>query len=207
MKTANVVRSFVGATLLSASAAVVQAVPMVSIDPATSFGTVGGSVKVDILWDGDGSNYIGDWDIDLTYDETVVKYEGSSFHFGLDPLGCILCGDEDSVAGTINLYEVSLIKGTTDLTDNQDLLGNAFKLATLEFTGLIDGISPLKFGASTFGNEFGDGFTPTLANGRICIGNANCTVSVPEPTTLSVFLLGLVGLVLRRRYGRRTEIA
>lgn len=206
MKTANAMRSFVGATLLSASAAVVQAVPMVSIDPATSFGTVGGSVFVDILWDGDGSNYIGDWDIDLTYDDTVVKYEGSSFHLGLDPFNCTLCGDEDSVAGTINLYEMSLASLVV-LISNQNQKDNAFKLATLEFTGLTDGISPLIFGASTFGNQFGDGFTPTLANGRICIGNVNCTVSVPEPTTLSVFLLGLAGLVLRRRYGRRTEIA
>ncbi|MDI9246011.1 PEP-CTERM sorting domain-containing protein [Marinobacter sp. CHS3-4] len=206
MKTANVFRSVVGAILLSASAAVVNAMPMVSVDPETSFGSVGDTLFVDLLWDGDGSQYIGDWDIDLTYDPTVVSYSGSEFHFGVDSFGCFICGD-DSVPGLIDLYEVSF-DFPADLIANQDSLGKTFKLATLKFTGIADGISPLLFsGLQTFGDENGDPFTPVLANGRICIGNVDCPVDVPEPTTLSIFLIGLAGLALRRKRGSGLNVA
>ena len=195
MKTAQVLRSVIGASILSVSAAAVNAMPMVSIDPATSFGSIGDTVIVDILWDGDDSQYIGDWDIDLTYDSTVVSYSGSTFHLGVDSFGCFNCGD-DSVPGLINLFEISF-DSPADLIANQDSLSKTFKLATLEFTGIADGVSPLLFGQTTFGDENGDAFTPVLANGRICVGNADCTVSVPEPTTLSIFLISIAGLALR----------
>ena len=200
MKTAQVLRSVIGASILSVSAAAVNAMPMVSIDPATSFGSIGGTVIVDILWDGDGSQYIGDWNIDLSYDSTVVSYSGSTFHLGVDSFGCIdiISCEDASVPGLIDLFEVSF-DFPADLIANQDSLSKTFKLATLEFTGIADGISPLLFGQTTFGDENGLAFTPVLANGRICIGNADCTVSVPEPTTLSIFLIGIAGLALRRQ--------
>ncbi|WP_404364438.1 PEP-CTERM sorting domain-containing protein [Marinobacter sp.] len=198
MKMAKMLSSFIGASVFLAGTTLVQAMPMVSINPTTSYGAVGDVVSVDILWNGDGSNYIGDWDIDLAYDDTVVSYSGSTFYFGVDSFGCFDCGDF-SIAGLIDLYEVSF-DTPVDLKNNQDSLGNAFKLATLEFVGIADGISQLTFGASTFGDEIGNGFIPGLANGQICIGSADCDISVPEPTTLSVLILALAGLGVRRKF-------
>lgn len=205
MKTKMLSGSLIGASLFLASATLVQAMPIVKINPSTSYGAIGDVVSVDILWDGGGSNYIGDWDVDLAYDDTIVSYSGSTFYFGVDSLGCLVCGDA-SVPGIIDLFEVSF-DSVIDLQNNQDSLGNAFKLATLDFVGLADGISLLTFGASTFGDENGLGFTPDLQNGKICIGDADCTVSVPEPSTLSMLLLGLAGFGIRRKLKNLGAIA
>lgn len=205
MKTAKMLGSLIGASILLAGTTLVQAMPMVSINPSTSFGAVGDTISVDILWNGDGNNYIGDWDIDLAYDDTVVSYSGTTFYLGVDSFGCIDCGDS-SIAGLIDLYEVSF-DSVDELKINQDSLGNAFKLATLDFVGIKDGISQLTFGALfTFGDEGGNDFVPDLANGRICVGNVDCTVSVPEPATLSTLILGLAGLGLRRRLRKNRSI-
>ena len=203
MKSAHLFRSIIGASLLSTCTTIAHAIPMVSIEPATSFGSIGDTIFVDIFWDGDGANYIGDWDIDLSYDQSVVSYSGSIFHFGVDSWGCIVCGDH-STAGVIDLFEVSL-DSVEDLIANQNSLGNSFKLATLEFVGIADGISPLQFGnaginfGTTFGDESGNAITPDISGGRICIGDVNCTVRVPEPTTLSILLIGLASLAIRRK--------
>ena len=196
MKRVKASLKYLFAILIIACSSASQAMPVVSLSPSTSYGLVGDTMYVDLLWSGDSGDYLGAWDVDISYDSTVVSYAGSSFHTGVDSWGCIICGD-GSVSGTIDLYESSL-DSVADLTANQDGLGNAFTLATLEFQALADGFSGLLFGASIFGDEYGSAITPELIDGGICVGEGKCVISVPEPSSLLLMLLGSLGLTCRR---------
>ena len=196
MKHVKASLKYLVAILVIASSSLAQALPVVSLSPSTSYGLVGDTLYVDLLWNGESGDYLGAWDVDISYDSSVVSYAGASFHTGVDSWGCLICGD-GSVAGTIDLYESSL-DDVSDLMANQDGLGNAFTLATLEFQAVADGFSGLLFGASTFGDENGSAISPELVNGGICIGEDRCATEVPEPGSLLLMLLGGLALAGRR---------
>jgi hypothetical protein len=174
---------------------------VISLVPNPALGDVGDSIFVDMIWEGTG-DYIGDFDVDISYDDSIVELVDFIIDpdCGVDSICAGLYGDGNS-SGLIDLFAVSF-DSILDLIDNQDFLGNAFVLATLEFEGLAVGVTDLVFGASTFGDERGspDGdFNPTLNNGRICVGPDGCPpVGVPEPGTISLVLLGVLALGLRR---------
>ena len=171
---------------------------VISLVPNPALGDVGDTIFVDMVWEGTG-DYIGDFDVDISYDDSIVEYVGADLDpdFGVDSFGCFICGD-GSVPGVIDLFVVSF-DFIADLIANQDGLGNMFVLARLEFSGLAEGVTDLVFGSSTFGDEGGIGMDPTLNNGQICVGPNGCPpVGVPEPGTISLVLLGVLALGLRR---------
>ena len=173
------------------------AMPIISLQPALANVAVGDSVFVDLVWDGDGANYIGAFDINIVYIDDILSYEGAIIDpvFGVDSLGCFFCGDE-SVPGVVDLFEISFDDVVT-LMANQDGLGNAFVLATMEFRGLQDGVTDLLL-SGTFGNEFGLPFAHDLVNGSIVVGDGGAT-PVSEPGTLSLLAIGLAGIAWMRR--------
>lgn len=196
MKSKEFLLSGVAAFTISLTTTLALAVSTISLDPATSTGSVGGTIFVDLLWDGDGANYIGDFDVDILYDDSIVSYIGAVIDpdFGVDSFGCFICGD-GSTPGTVDLFEVSF-DSVPDLIANQDSLGNMFRLAILEFKGLADGHTTLSL-SGTFGNEFGLDFTHNLANGEIWIETPG-TPTIPEPSTMLLLGTGLAGLAAWR---------
>jgi hypothetical protein len=179
----------------------VIAMPIISIDPATTEGNIGDVISVDILWDGSSDQqYLGEWDIDLAFDDSILSYAGATFGFGVDSLGCLICGDFETSPGLLDLFEVSLDDVAT-LMANQDGLGYQFVLATLTFDAIGNGQTPLAFTGSllTFGDEIGDPISPQLVNGVVCIGEDGCVITVPEPTAVILLCSGLILLRLFRK--------
>ncbi|GGD63065.1 cohesin domain-containing protein [Lacimicrobium alkaliphilum] len=180
------------------------ATPIISVNPDYTNGTVGDVISVDILWDGSADpEYLGAWDIDLSFDNSILSFTSATFGFGVDSLGCIAfftCDAFESSPGIIDLFEESL-DSVADLMANQDGLANQFVLASLTFDAIGNGGTALAFTGSTltFGDASGAAISPNLINGFVCIGEDGC-VTVPEPTAI---LLLLSGLVLLRRFRKR----
>jgi len=103
-------------------------------------------------------------------------------------------------SGLIDLYEVSF-DTPLDLKSNQDGLGNGFTLATLQFKGLVDGITDLVL-SGTFGNEFGLGFAHDVIDGKIIVGDRISVVPLPAALPLYGAGLAVMGFIGWRRKRR-----
>ncbi len=185
----------VSTLVLSLTPTLALALSSLSFEPSSSTGVVGDTIMVDLVWDGTGGmapTYLGDFDLDVSYDPSIVSFLGGIIDpdLGVDSFGCFDCAVDGSTAGTVNLFEISF-DSVLDVIANQDRLNNRFSLATLSFEGLTDGLSPLTLNGINFGDEFGGGITPTLINGDLTIE----TPPTPEPPTLSVEPSSSAGVV------------
>lgn len=176
-----------------------------SFSPSAQNIAVGGSTSVDIFADvGPGAGSIlANYSLLFTYDRTVVQL--NSFSQNLDPFG----GATDTVAdvvdhlnGTVDFAIYSLL---TDL-ELDALQGDNIKLATLSFTGLSIGTSPLHFDFPGVGygcvGANGDpadcSLPPGGPLGSITVTGGGGNV-VPEPFSAALVLTALGALALSRR--------
>lgn len=193
------------ATVLLSSLASHSFGALIYFDPAFETASVGDTVEIDLVWDGTaGPDYIGDYDFDIAYNTSVLAWDGvdQDPESGVDSQGCAglfsICFDDEPSSGVIDLLQISF-DAPLDLIANQNSLGNMFVLATLEFEAIGIGTSLLELSIDSIGDENGADFTPGIRDGEVCV---DCT-QIPEPGSLALLGLGLLGMTGRRRRGAR----
>lgn len=176
---------------------------LISFNPTPALGNVADPIAVDLLWTGGVGEYIGDWDVEILFDASIADFGSISFDpdNGLDSVFDLT--DTGLIPGGLYALQISL-EAPADLINIQDGLGNAFRLASLSFTGVSNGQTALSFGNTVFGDENGNRIDPSLSNGQICVGPDGCTITIPAPGTPILLVLGLLalgGAARRRRNG------
>lgn len=166
-----------------------------SFVPNSSAINIGDSIDVDVELSDLGGSYVGAFDFDVNYDDTVLTFNSYSL---TGSLGDISAGDAfdwswgDLGFGTVNLSELSLL---WDFTSRQD--GSSLTLARLSFIGTNVGTTSLSFDNVTISDDMWSGIGVSLYTGSIDVA-----APVPEPAAMFLFGTGLVGLLgsaVRRR--------
>ena len=165
----------------------------VSLDfvPATQTVMLGDSVMVDLVISGLGNGVdpsVGDFDLDVTYDSSILTATGVTFGPFLGD-GIDSFQDSDVLTpGLIDLAELSLLF---------DLSGQpgSFTLATLSFNTVGVGTSALILTQVIVEDAFAQDLSPTVGTGSITVETGGPTNPIPEPGTILLFGSGLAGLL------------
>ncbi len=183
----------------------VEAAPVVFLAPASSTTTVGGHALVDIMVSGLDTSTpepVGGFSLTLGFNNTLV----TGFGFVNDPdakMGALpLDLSLGFSGGSLDLFFVA------DVTETQASLsaseGASFRLASLDFLGAVNGVSPLTLSNVVLSNWDGtatlDGVT--ARNGEICVADRGQTcqaLPVPEPASLLLVAAALGALTMGRR--------
>jgi len=183
--------------LLVASQSVFATV-ILSFTPNTQTVLLSGQASVNIVATNLQNEYIGAFDFDVSWDNSILSLASASFGNALGGGSLSLQSEStNNSLGTSNLAESSLLSSLTSLqTGTTNII-----LATLVFDALNVGQSVL----SLTGNIAGGGFLGN-ENGNLLAASANTglinvvSTSIPEPETLFLVGVGFLALFgLRRR--------
>jgi hypothetical protein len=162
----------------------------ISFSPVTQNVNIGDTAFVDLVISGlDLDEEVGSFDVDVTYNDSVVGFVGYTLGSGLGTGADIIDLSLGDLGGLIDIAVLSLL----DELDLGPLQGASFVLARLEFTALANGVSPLVYAQSIFADGAGLELDVDTDTGAIRVGE------VPEPVSLLLFGAGAAALAIRRR--------
>jgi len=147
---------------------------------------------------------LASFDFSLSWDNTMIQYVSSSFgdKLDVDPDPFYASDQYTDISnimnGQLDLAELSYA-WWEDLQETQDELSN-FVLASVSFNVLDAGTGSGFLGLSNvdFGDDSGGAFTDVNSNNKAYTVTSGIPVNVPEPTALTLMLVGLM-LFIRKR--------
>jgi len=170
---------------------------IISFDPVDQTVALGDSVSVDIRVSDLGDDILTGFDLDISFDDSILGFDSFSFGTGLDTFGFGTINDVfDWGGGLVNIFELSF-----DFDEDLELFQpNDFVLGTFNFSTLSMGTSALD---TTFANLSGGFvFDPDLGFEVASVVQADLqsgTITVPEPGILLLFITGLLGMGILRK--------
>lgn len=200
------------AAALFLAALPVQATIILSIIPASQNTTVSSTVNAALVISGLGSGAapsLGTFDVDVSFNSAIlglnnVVFGDPALGDQLDILGLGSLFISTPGAGMVNLFELSF-----DLSSDLDSFqAESFTLATLNFDALSAGTSSLAISINALGDALGVTMVADSRNGSVTPADLsnNPTPTVPEPSSLLLITIGILGMIaLAQRH--RSQLA
>jgi len=148
---------------------------------------VGDTITLELWFSGFDTIDVGGFQFLLNFNDTVTSLAT------LEKNDTLTEFDIYDVFNTGNAVDSYAVAFADDLSSQAD----AFKIATLSFLASNVGISELLFSDLIVSDENAQAIDLTMFQGQIAVID-NTNISVPAPTSLSIFLLGLFVISIRR---------
>ncbi len=211
MKYTNTVKRILFLPLLTAFSFQAQSA-LIGFSPSSSSVDLNETFDVDLTISGLGGfgpdSFISGFDLDVSFDSSILAYGGFQFGTGLDDVGGFGVNSIQLASnlggGTVNVFEVSL-----DFDFDLELLQpDAFSLGTFTFTGIGEGTTALSAAEPFFGTALAGGFIfdqalQTFVASEVPMQVRAGKVSVPEPGIALLLVTGLLGFGVHRKYCAR----
>lgn len=160
---------------------------LLDIEPSTQAISVGGQANVDVYARSLGSDRIGAFDIDLSFDSSLLGFNDVIFGTSLgDPILDTFTTVTTSTVDQIGVAQISLLFSLSGLQDGSDFL-----LFSLAFDGLSEGLSPVSIDSALISDELGSAVGVDIGQSASVLVEPR---AVPEPGILLLFAIGLVML-------------
>ena len=134
--------------------------PVLVVTPSEIDPTVGSQVSVDVLFTNNIDTYVGDYDLSLAFDDSILSFTSIEF-------GPFLDGPSDAIQfhfvrpGAVDVFEISL-----GFLENQDGF-TEFSLFTINFDVVGSGTSALDLSVFAIGDFFGDPLSVGIQNSSL----------------------------------------